>query len=113
MLDNAFKIRLLIQKTGLSNLDERFSVFDSKEDVFESNFIVFEKRRGLMSMRFNKSIAFNWRDQNINDFLSTELELIEDTGVHFPLQISKRIVNDYDDFLSLLKESIRLFFDYI
>lgn len=64
-------------------------------------------------MRFNKSIAFNGRDQNIDDFLSTELELIEDTGVHFPLQISKRIVNDNYYFLSLLKEPIGLLFNYI
>lgn len=64
-------------------------------------------------MRFNKSIAFNGRDQNIDDFLSTELELIEDTGVHFPLQISERIVNDNNYFLSLLKEPIRLLFNYI
>ena len=58
-IKNALKIVLLMQETGLSNFDERISIFDTEEDVFEANFIILEDGGVLLSIGFDSGIAFD------------------------------------------------------
>lgn len=58
-IKDALKIVLLMEETGLSNFDERISIFDTEEDVFEANFIILEDGSVCLSIGFNSGIAFD------------------------------------------------------
>lgn len=59
VIKDALKIVLLMQETGLSNFDERISIFDTEKDVFEANFIILEDGSVLLSIGFDSGIAFD------------------------------------------------------
>lgn len=59
---DALKVAFLIQETGLSNFDQWLPVFDSKEKVFQSDFIISENRWVGHSVFLNQRISFDARN---------------------------------------------------
>ncbi len=110
---DALKVAFLIQETGLSNFDEWLPVFDSKEKVFQSDFIISENSRVSHSVFLNQRISFDARNQHIDDLLPGEFQIIDESWIELLLEIGKRVVHNHYNFFGLGKESIRLFFNDI
>ena len=109
IIKNALKIVLLMEETGLSNFDERISIFDTEEDVFESNFIILEDGGVLLSIGFDSGIAFDTWNDKVDNFLPCEVQIVNNSRIKFFLHIGKRIIDDDNDFAWTGKEAIRLF----
>ena len=73
IIENAFKVVLFVQKAGLCYLNERIAIFNAKENVFETDFIVLVDGSVLLSILFDGGIALNAGYEDIDDLLSREV----------------------------------------
>jgi hypothetical protein len=87
-----------MEETGLSNFDERISIFDTEEDVFQSNFIILEDGGVLLSIGFDRGIAFDTRNDKVDNFLPCKVQIVNNSRIKFFLHIGKRIIDDDNDF---------------